>query len=843
VLDSPLVRVCIVQGPSGSGKTTLLRSWILQLDPGDMVAWVSLGGGVASRNAFWQHVVSSAERLGAMSAHVAGQARAQLSAAVDPVRVAREVLTGFGPVVLILDAYEHLGEVAAEIDDDLERLLACAPGLRIMITTTTGTALADATVSDGVSRVISSGELAMTVDEVQTLIAEQAGLDDGRLAGSVRAATHGFPLTVRSVVLALSQLGRIPPADSREWNTVIAAKLESLLPDQEAVGFVTDTSVPPYVDLELATALSGRDDAAGLLDMLESKGFGRWIPYASDRQVFQYVETIRDTFRARAASDLDRFSRSCVTTARWLLENEELLDQALRFAIDGGDYALADRVFVSVVISNPDSYVTDRFLPSLRKVPEAVLGTYPMLAFGLGLGLMTNPMLRLEAPRAFRIAASSPELPPYVEPAIDAFTHESMRAISRRLSGEYRGSQVASLSAARMVDGIAPALRERFGEHIGTILRQLSFSIWQGGAIDDAIATANRSVALCRRPASRNYSTVYAAAMTAFAGDTVQAAALVASVDSAAWPPEMRKTSMNGLGLLAEAYVHLDALDFDAASDVLHNSDPYMRTNEYWPLLTSAWVVTRHGLGHTLAEAERVSAVLTGSTPPPGIGDNVGTDRLHALVALAWMAGGDHRVAKRILGRGSPDSPYLAGARVSSLLASGHDAAALRMAQELIDLPGHTVRTRAETQVVGAAAAVRQGDLRQAWSWLGSAGVAWETYGARMHLAFLDPRDRLLLREFARERDSAELEQYLSVPGSTLRSSPAVPLTAREQVVLTVLAEQSSIRDLAQSLSVSPHTIKTQLQSIYRKLGVSSRQGALTVASELGMLDAGRLQA
>lgn len=838
ILDAPLVRLCVVQGPSGSGKTTLLRSWLLQRGERDAVAWVSLSAGIVSRAMFWQHVVGSAERLGEMSKETADEVRAQLSIGADPVRIATTLLSGVGPAVLVLDAYEHLGQVAAEIDEDVAQLVAAVPELRVMVTTRSGTALTDAVVPDGVTRVIALNELALTPDEVGALIATQAGLTDERLAQSVAGATRGFPLTVRAVALALSQLGRIPRAESREWNAVVAAKLESLLPDPAAVRFVADTSVPPYVDAALAQELSGNPDTMSVLSMLERNGFGRWVPYALDRPVFQYVETIRDAFRRRAAGAPERFRRSCVTTALWLLANEEVPDQALQLAIEGGDYALADRVFVSLVISNPESYITDRFLPSLREVPDAALQEYPMLAFGLGLALMTNPILRLEAPRAFRIAGDSPMQRDYLEPDLDAFTHASMQSIAHRLAREYRVGADAGLAAARRVDAMDPVLVRRFGEHVGTVLRQLSFSIWQGGRLEEAIAAANRSVALCAKPASRTYSTVYSAGMSGFAGDTARAGALMASIDVEAWPPEMRATSMNGLGLLAEAYVRLDALDFAGASEVLHDSDPYMRTNEYWPFLTAAWVYTRLGLGHARAEAERVTTALNAPTAPPGVGDNVATEQLHAAVALAWMAGGDARAAGRMLELQPVESPHAAGARVAVLLAADRDRAALEETQRLLEVPGHTIRTRAETHVVGAVAALRQGASDLAWAWLGGAAVAEETYGTRMHLAMLDPRDRRRLREFARERDSSALQRYLDVPGAASRLSRAAgELTGRERVVLVELAAHSSIGAVAQALSVSPHTIKTQLQSIYRKLGVSSRQAAVSAANELGLLE------
>lgn len=285
ILDSSLLRVCVVQGPSGSGKTTLLRSWVLQPDGREQTLWVSLGRGFTTRDAFWRHVASSAMRHGDLSKDAAARAGEELSLAGDPVRIASRLLADVGPVVVILDAYEHLADLTPVIDADLARLLGAVPDLRVMITTRGRTDLVDLDLpGGGMVRVITLAELALTTDEIAALVAAQTGIEDERLALSVGDATRGFPLTVRAVVLALAQLGRIPRVDSMEWDAVVAARLESLLPDPVAVQFVTDTSVPPYVDLELAQQLSGHPAPQELLDMLERNGFGRWIPTrATDR--------------------------------------------------------------------------------------------------------------------------------------------------------------------------------------------------------------------------------------------------------------------------------------------------------------------------------------------------------------------------------------------------------------------------------------------------------------------------------------------------------------------------------------------------------------------------------
>ena len=71
-----------------------------------------------------------------------------------------------------------------------------------------------------------------------------------------------------------------------------------------------------------------------------------------------------------------------------------------------------------------------------------------------------------------------------------------------------------------------------------------------------------------------------------------------------------------------------------------------------------------------------------------------------------------------------------------------------------------------------------------------------------------------------------------------LRSSPygAPPLTPAEARLLPLLTTHRSFREIGEELFISPHTVKTQAISIYRKLGVSSRGEAVRVAREIGLL-------
>jgi len=64
----------------------------------------------------------------------------------------------------------------------------------------------------------------------------------------------------------------------------------------------------------------------------------------------------------------------------------------------------------------------------------------------------------------------------------------------------------------------------------------------------------------------------------------------------------------------------------------------------------------------------------------------------------------------------------------------------------------------------------------------------------------------------------------------------ASSLTTAELRLLPLLQTHLTFRGIGERLYVSPHTVKTQAISIYRKLGVSSRGEAVQTAAELGLL-------
>lgn len=74
---------------------------------------------------------------------------------------------------------------------------------------------------------------------------------------------------------------------------------------------------------------------------------------------------------------------------------------------------------------------------------------------------------------------------------------------------------------------------------------------------------------------------------------------------------------------------------------------------------------------------------------------------------------------------------------------------------------------------------------------------------------------------------------------ATIKAGAAGPsaLTAAELRLLPLLPTHLSAPEIATQMYLSPHTIKSQALSIYRKLGATTRTQAVARARELGLLE------
>ena len=318
------------------------------------------------------------------------------------------------------------------------------------------------------------------------------------------------------------------------------------------------------------------------------------------------------------------------------------------------------------------------------------------------------------------------------------------------------------------------------------------------------------------------------ALVRALEGEAVQASGMLGLLDG---------TSIGTAGLIAHALVGIGRLDPRDARHWLARLASSHHDDEFWPFAVHA--ADRFGLywGDPVetdsdldrAWAEHNDQLVPGSTAQLLLTSDAADLALmlgqlsraeaaldHCPVRNTWIAVPRARLA---LLSGSPKHALLfileAQARGRTERYGQLDLAVLRAAAEL-------ALGRDEDATASLLRAVNQSD---------KSGVIvpfnllpHETLAS---LAALHPD----VRAFVEGHDltgTSYLAPYQSAAGA---------LSERELVVLRALDPAATVEQIAKRLFVASNTVKAQLRSIYRKLGVSTRTEALLVAAELGLLD------
>jgi len=315
-------------------------------------------------------------------------------------------------------------------------------------------------------------------------------------------------------------------------------------------------------------------------------------------------------------------------------------------------------------------------------------------------------------------------------------------------------------------------------------------------------------------------------------------------------------------GRPAEAERRADEVDRWQYQDTARPKDPF---TEAWAAVLRA-SLCRHGVEQMRADADEAAQKF----PAAGImAPVVQLNQGLARVLCGDLDGGDAFLADAIsLGEvGAPETlTFALGER--SLVAAGRNQwgqaeAFASQARSVLRRAG--IEESIATPLVCAAqarVAVHRGDLPTVRQELVTAQrlrplmtYAYPHYAiqvrielARVHLALADLAgartlmqeiDELLKRRPDLGTLTGEAEdlrtRLAKERGSSLPMASA--LTAAELRLLPMLTTHLSFPEIGRELFLSPHTIKSQMKSIYRKLGVSSRNEAVTRARELGLLE------
>jgi LuxR family maltose regulon positive regulatory protein len=163
-------------------------------------------------------------------------------------------------------------------------------------------------------------------------------------------------------------------------------------------------------------------------------------------------------------------------------------------------------------------------------------------------------------------------------------------------------------------------------------------------------------------------------------------------------------------------------------------------------------------------------------------------------------------------------------------------------------VPIHNFRVLIDVLVLQAMLHAAQGDESNAFEKL-TAALAMAEPGGFIR-PFLDPGPEMadLLGRLVKQNPTLLyakqiLETFGTEKTATLRDRSSLPdealiepLTNREIEILMILAKGVSNSEIAESLHISPETVKRHLSTIYRKLDVKNRHQAVASAKSIGIL-------
>lgn len=280
---------------------------------------------------------------------------------------------------------------------------------------------------------------------------------------------------------------------------------------------------------------------------------------------------------------------------------------------------------------------------------------------------------------------------------------------------------------------------------------------------------------------------------------------------------------------LTLAAVRLESGDATEAQALLRGLEAQLDEVQEWPyvltVLSRSYIALDPVAG--LEDLDRLMRLHGGRPISPRL-----HDVLFAALGDLALAAGEIQRAVRLIGRPARDEPSkrLTAARLA--LATG-DASVIPDLRALAEQHDLWPRKRAQALLLLAVHLHRQGAEAHAARSLKQALVL--TAGHRIRLIqSLVPHSEL---EAIAEQAGLELPANVGGTNPLEPSLTATTLTDRELVLLGRLASTDRLRDIAAQEFVSLHTIKSQVSSIYRKLGVRSRQAAVQEAYLRGIIN------
>jgi LuxR family maltose regulon positive regulatory protein len=844
-------RVTLVCAGPGWGKTMLVAGWAHELAAREPVAWVTLDADDNDPVLFWSYILMAV-------AGAAGELSAALRDLVVRPPVGREtlrrILVGLtalpNPLTLVLDDF---GEIRnREVLDAVGDLLRQPSSVRLVLVTRSDPSLHLHRLRvSGELGELRAADLAFTPTEAAQLLHAAGVHPPAEQQAQLLKRTEGWAAGLRLAVLAAdTRSGGRQLADAEALQGVVAEYLfEEVLAalSDEQRRFLLCTSVSDKLSGDLADALTGTSGGQQTLESLE-RANAFVVALGSGRRWFRYHALMAALLRQRLLLDSPAaFADLHERSARWYAAHGDPL-AAVRHAVRGRRWQLVGELMVTVAATRALLGERKAFAALLAEIPASELSTSAELRV---CGAMLRFLHQDYAGFAVHVAqarAMLDRLDPDASHTVDVFLVVADMVIAR-LRGDMAGLHGATERILGWLSEPGPRSRAARQYEAPALSNKGVALVWTGheeealpylrAAIDVATATraeltvlnswghlglleigrghlgaaadaAEKGLQLAERHGStelaQSISVFVTLAEVSFERNDLEAAqrfldrGLAAQRNDPEWTPYVALQALRARLLLAAGKVGLAEEVTNALVAELADRAAPVRLTQRVASVAAEIEITR----------ARPSAALEslGELFPRVDSDG---QHLDLWIARAELAMGDFSSAQE---------------RVAAACASSRNPLVATGAWLVSSLVAHHERDdhRALSAMRRALAFAEPEEIRRQFVGLDDARVA-TIVG---HLVGLGEGGRFT---------AAVLSQLDPSPRTRRVPSPlASPLTDREMVVLSHMAQLQTNEEIAAGLYVSVNTIKAHARSVYGKLGVSSRREAVHRARELGLI-------
>lgn len=899
-LDDGLHRkLTLISAPAGFGKTMLVSEWVNSLQSKSLdkspkenkIAWISLEESENDPARFLAYfVVALMQTQGINTAVGEGMLGILQSPQSPPIReiltaLINEIAAETGKVIMVIDDF-HVIESRPVCEAITFLIENAPPQIHVVIITRDDPPLPLARLrAQGQLTELRATDLRFTSSEIARFLNRLEGLNlSAEEFAILETRSEGWIVGLQLAALALQGQLAWPGPISRQGHQDTASSVKSFTGSHRFVldylleevleqqservkNFLLQTAVLNRFTGSLCDALTGQNNGRATLEKLERANLFI-VPLDNERHWYRYHHLFADLLRLRLhQTQLAETSTLHGKASEWYEQNG-FPDEAIEHALQAAEFERATQLLNTHIdkILNRGEYTNVwRWLDA---IPEEFVLAKPNLCILNAWHLFTSG--HLDAAEQ-SLQAAEKHLLPGIHLVIDTSTNDLESLYASKIRGRVAAIRAFLASYRGDVPGIiqnAHQALDALPEHDLTWRSIVAVVLGDAYGItgDMNAAYKARVESLQTSKAAGNIYLILLSAMklaitVRMQGQLHRVIDICRQHHQLATERGASQMVVAGwlLAIWAEALAEINELD-DALIKGKRGVELTARGEDIamngWSHLCLAKILFIHGdlpgAEETIRKTERITL---DQRIPPFIASTISAWRARILLAqnkldaaYQWCEIRNLKVGGKITQLN--EGEYIVFSRI--LLARGEWDEAINLLQRLFMSAeaGGWISIMIEILILQALAFQARDETDQALAILEQALILAEPGGFVRVFVNEGPAMARLLYKAANQNMAPDYAQQLLSAFPIPQTKQAVPsqsktstteliehLSEREIDVLQLLAQGLPRQEIAATLVLSPHTVKTHIRNIYSKLGVHNQMQAVAKARGLGLID------